>query len=265
MINRHLAFLFLTIFFFTSLGFSQSPSFDELHQAGVKAYQEKAYEKARDSFTQALDKDPHNASTLANLALVQFKLNHKGEAVALFRRALEIDPTLPTAQNGLKYVLSQLEIKEIPHRIETYETLRTQFIQPFTLATYLALTALLIFCAGWNLLAYLGRKRKALEEEKSFPAFPTIGVFLAVLAACSIFLTSLKIYDGTVPRGTILTETLSVQAAPGENQVSLFDLHAGFEVTVQNSDKEWIQVTYPGASTGWIPKKSIMITSGHVL
>jgi hypothetical protein len=237
-------------------------SFEEAYKEGVQFYQAKAYDKARDAFTQAVAKDPHNASALTNLALAQYKLNQKGWAIGLLRKALEVDPHQATAQAGLKFALSQLEVREIPHQIETYETLREDFLQPVTMTFYLGLTALLFFAVGWTFINYAGKRKKALREEDALPAFPLIPSLFALAFAVSVTLTALKIYDLSLTRGTILDDKVTVQAAPGDNQVTLFDLHAGFEVIVRQVDKDWVQVTYPGAATGWIKKSSLLVTSG---
>ncbi|MNJ93512.1 Tetratricopeptide repeat protein [compost metagenome] len=243
-------------------GLAQQDSFSTLFNEGVKLYQTKDFIKAAETFTKALELDPHNATALTNLALVQYQLNNKGLAIALFRHALEINPELPTARAGLKFALSQLEIKEVPHRIENYENLRTSLLQPVPVIAYQVLTALLLVSAGWILISYWGRRKRAIAEEKAFPSFPYIGALLALGFLVSLTLLSLKIYDQSIPRGTIITEKVSLQAAPGEDQVSVLDLYTGFEVVVHQSSGDWIQVTYPGSLTGWMKKSDLYLTSG---
>lgn len=243
-------------------GMAQQDSFSSLFNEGVKQYQAKEFEKAAESFSKSLELDPHNATALTNLALVQFQLKQKGLAIALFRRALEVNPELPTARAGLKFAISQLEIKEVPHKIETYENLRTKVLQPVPLLVYQVLTALLLFAAGWILINYWSHRKKAIAEEKAFPQFPYIGVLLALGFVVSLGLLSLKLYDQTIQRGTIITEKVSLQAAPGENQVPVLDLYAGFEVIIHQTSGDWVQVTYPGSLTGWMPKASLYLTSG---
>lgn len=241
---------------------NSSPDFESLFKAGVEFYQTKSYDKARDAFDKAVQLQPHNASALTNLALSYYQIQQKGWAIALFRKALSLQPELTTARAGLKHTLSQLEVKEIPHQIETYETLRAQVLQPVTLLTYLILTALLLLASGWFILAYFEKRKNALESESALPNFPIIASLLSFCFVISTLLLAMKAYDLSIPRGTVVSEKVSVQSAPGEQQVVLFELYTGLEVIIQNEDKDWIQVTYPGASTGWIPKKSVFITSG---
>lgn len=237
---------------------TETVSFAELFKQGTQHYVAKEYEKSRDAFAKALDQDPLNATTLTNLALAQYQLGKKPLAIGLLRKALSSDPELPAAKAGLKFALSQLEIKEIPHQIETYEAVRGRVLAPVSLLAYLILTALFFFSAGWTLLSYIGRKRRALAEEKASPGFPSVGALMSLGFVVSASLLSLKIYDQSIVRATIIEDRVSLQTAPGDNQAAILDLYGGMEVVVQAQDKGWVQVTYPGSLTGWIKATAIL-------
>lgn len=250
-------FLFLVL---PSLGAAQSESSADFFKQGTQFYIAKDYTKAQESFTKALEKDPHNATILTNLALTEFQLDHKPLSVGLLRKALQTEPELSTAVAGLKFVLSQMQVREVPRQIETYETLRLNLLQPVPLTAYLVLSTLLFFAAGWLLLTYAGRRRRALLEEKALPGFPTIAALLTVGFVIFTGLLALKIYDSSILRGTIIEEKVALQTAPGENQVAILDLFGGMEVVAHATQGDWVQVTYPGSLTGWIKKSSLLLT-----
>lgn len=257
----------LIVFFFTlilpTLAWTQNDSFAELFKQGTQHYTAKEYDKAADAFNKAVDKDPHNATALTNLALAQFQLGKKALSVGLLRKALEADPELSTANAGLKFVLSQMEIHDVPHQIETYESVRSKLLAPIPLFAYLVLTAILLFAAGWTLLSYAGRRRNALAEEKAPPAVPFVGLLFTLGFLLSLSLLVLKLYDATIIRATIVEDRVSLQTAPGANQAAILDLSGGMEVVVKTVDKDWSQVTYPGSLTGWIKSSSLVVTSGQ--
>lgn len=232
----------------------------DLFAQGTQQYVAKNYKQARELFTQALDQDPNSSTTLTNLALTEFQLGNKPLAVGLLRKALALDPELPTARSGLRFALSQLQVKEVPHQLEIYESLRTQVLQPVPLSAYLVLSALSFFAAGWVLLSYGGRRKRSVLEEKALPAFPLIGVFLGLFLVIFTGLLALKIYDSTILRGTVIEEKVSLQTAPGDNQVAILDLYGGMEVIARETQGDWIQVTYPGSLTGWIKKSALLMT-----
>ncbi len=239
---------------------AQGDNPQDLFQQGTQSYLSKDYPKARDLFQSAVEKDPYNSSLLTNLALAQFQLGNKAVAVGLLRKALAYDPELPTAQQGLKFVLSQMELKEVPHQLEFSESLHKNLLQPFPTTAYLVIVALLMFASGWSLLSFMDRRKKALQQESALPSYPFIATFFSISFVLFTCLLALKIHDSNQVRGTIITEKEALQTAPGENQASVLDLYGGNEVLVLELDGDWAQVTYPGSLTGWIKKSSLLMT-----
>jgi tetratricopeptide (TPR) repeat protein len=266
-------FVFLCVGFFALAGGAQPSSeaatpppstFEELFKNGVQSYQSGKYDEARELLSQALDKDPNSVSALTNLALTQFQLGKKGYAVALLRKSLALNPDFPTSKAALQFILPQLEVKEIPHEIQFWESFRSQLLEPVPMWVYLFLTALFLFAAGWLWLGFFGRRRKALKDNELLPPFPTVAFVLALGFVICFSLNVLKIYDFQTPRGTVIADKISVLSAPDEKSVTLFDLYAGLEVVLLSVNNEWVQVTYPGALSGWVPKATVLHTSGKV-
>ncbi len=243
---------------------SQSwPSFEKAFQAGVANYQSQKFEDARLAFTQAVEKEPKSVQALTNLALVQFQLGQKAWAVALLRKAHNLDPNFSTPKAALDFILPQLDVKEIPHEIQLWETIRSSFVVPYSLTGFLGMTALSLFAFGWLILKYFGQRREAFREEKALPSYPLIATLIGLVFLASLTVTTLKIWDGEIPRGTVVAEKVTVYSAPSDKSVALFDLFGGLEIIMNTADSDWVQVTYPGALTGWIPKSSVFQTSGR--
>lgn len=242
----------------TVLGQTPAPTFEELFRDGLSAYQTKAYDKAQDLFTQALNKEPGNTAAMVNEALTAFQLDKKGLAIAWFRRALMIEPDLLEAQAGLKFASAKLEIKEIPHRIETFETIRANVLELAPLRVFLAITALMILVGGWLFIGWFGAYRRALRSQEVAPGFSLFTGLLITLALAGIVLTSLKITDSTWPRGTIISKKVDARSAPADTGVALFQLYEGFEVLIREVKDGWVQVTYPGGLTGWVQKTDLL-------
>ncbi|MBX3041991.1 MAG: tetratricopeptide repeat protein [Bdellovibrionaceae bacterium] len=243
---------------------AQGPSFDNHFQAGLKAYQTKVYEEAEAHFKKALEVDPRNAAAMIDLGLTYSQLSKPGHAIAWFRRTLAVDPSSAEARAALEYSLSKLEIKEIPHRIEMFETIRSHFLQRFSLVHFLGLGLILLLAAGWGLLSWLGARRRANkgEADEAPPAFPWTTGLLLVLFLLNTTGTALKMIDLSEPRGTVVAVKVEALSAPGADGVSLFELHQGFEVLVGELRDGWVQVTYPGGLTGWIPQADLIPLGG---
>ena len=104
----------------------------------------------------------------------------------------------------------------------------------------------------------MGQKKRAILQEVSAPAAPLVGVALLIAFLAIAGLTTLKAWDATQPRATVIVSKVSVQSAPGENQATLFDLSEGLEVLVRQKSETWLQISYPGGLSGWVPEKSLM-------
>lgn len=250
--------LLLAVFFFANLSAAQSP--EELFLQGTQAYLSKDYQKAQEAFQQSLDLDPQNPTILTNLALTQYQLGQQPLAIGLLRKALTLDPDLGTARESLKFILTERPLKEIPRTLNSYETLRAQFLQPIPLTVYLALSLLTFAFSGWTLVSYIGRRKTALQEESALPPFPVIPSILALAFCVFSALFLLKLYDSTLLRGTIVTESTPLQTAPGDNQVAIMEVPGGLEVQLRVDQGDWVQIHVPGSATGWIKKTAVLMT-----
>jgi tetratricopeptide (TPR) repeat protein len=236
--------------------------FSTAFRLGIQSYKDKKFEEAKKAFLGALHFEPNSAATLTNLALTEYQLGEKGWAVAFLRKARHLNPDFSTPQAALNFILPRLEVKEIPHEITFWETFRGYFVLPFSLFALTMATALFLFAGGWSLLGYLGRRRKALAEDQPFPSFPVFaGLFALGFIFFSVILVA-KIWDQSFLRGTVVNNKVSALSLPDENAPTIFDLYAGLEVILKQHQNEWVQVTYPGGLTGWVPKGSLFPTNG---
>lgn len=259
---RHLLFSLTLSWICGAAAQAPAQNFDQLFRDGLNAYQTKAYDNALDLFGQALAIEPGNTAAMTDYALAAFQLGKKGLAIAWFRRALALEPDLAEARAGLKFSLAKIDVKEIPHRIEAYETLRSDVLMVAPTRVFLAVTALLLLVAGWLFLSWLGARKRALQAQDVTPSFPLSAAICCFLALAGLALSGLKLYDNTLPRGTVLAKAVDALSAPAETGVPLFQLHEGFEVLIQDVKDDWVQITYPGGLTGWIPKKELIPSEG---
>lgn len=235
----------------------ENAEFARSFEQGLAAYQAKDFAKAQEHFAQAIELDPGNAAAMVNYAFSLFESGQKGASAGWLRKALQLDPGNTQAKQGLKFVTSKLEIKEIPHRIEFYETFRASTLTATPLSLLLAVTAMLLLSFGWFLIGWLGQRRRDLQNEIPTP-FPLKIAVLGVLWVALSSLTVLKAYDGTVRRATVVASPVEVKSAPTANSVTLFNLYEGLEVILHSTTQDWARVTYPGGMTGWVPLKTVL-------
>ncbi|MCE3009644.1 MAG: tetratricopeptide repeat protein [Proteobacteria bacterium] len=257
-------FLILCISIFSLSAQSAEPSFQDSFQKGVSFYRSGYFQKAVEAFAQSVEINPHSLPAITNLALAHFQTGNAPLAIALLRRVQGLDPDFPTAQAAMSFVFSQLKVKEIPHEILLYEQLRQSVLVPVSFNIYFGLLALFLLAAGWSLISYFARRKAAEKAELAPPSLSWTMVFFAAGFLIVTALTILKAYDLTQPRGTIIAEKISVFSGPSPDTVNLFEIYGGLEVRLLRKQDSWIQVSYPGAASGWIESSQVMHTSGRL-
>ncbi len=251
----------LLIFILTAPVFALAESSrEEIFQKAIAAYQNKQYEEARASFQSLLDQGLVTAEILHNLALTNYQLNQKPLALALWRKALTLEPTFRAARKGRD--VAESELNQRGFEKDPITQFLRQVLEFVTFYEALWLIALFIGVCGWLWIRYFGERKTALEEERPLPAFPTAAVIISVMFVCSVALTALKARQAFRTRATIVGATVNARSLPADDGVGLFELRGGSEVIVRRSNNEWRQVQNSEGASGWVKDSELFITSG---
>lgn len=237
---------------------------EQFFSSGVAAFQKGDLNSARTAFTSGLALDSNNAVLLFNLGLVEQRSGKNGLAIALWRKALVGAPEFKPARQAIQFTRSKLERSEIPHEVETWESLRDTVLEPFTFEKFLGLTAAFLLGSGFLFLRYIGARRRAILDERPLPAFPLLALCLGIGFVVFAMLSVLKSISDSELRGTIIAKKVEARALPAEDGTPLFDLFEGLEVIVRQTKDSWLQVTYPGGGTGWVSRASVFKTNDRV-
>lgn len=264
MCSRLLALCLTIIFPLVSLGDQPNPAYNE----GLQLFQQKKFTEAKTKFEEAIQTQGVNPFVLYNLALTELELGNEGLALGLWRKALDLDPGFSRARDAILHTSEKIKIKELPHKITSSETLREKILVHFSLSNLLFFTALTFFGAGWTALSFFGRRHRFKKGEEKMPGFPSVAAVLTLFFITSTAISIFKVIDSNQPRATVVIEKVEARTGPGNEQAGLFELFEGMEVIVRelakvDPDQMWIQVTYPGGMTGWIPNDSLIVSSGQ--
>ena len=254
---------------FAALSVFASGSFarpnEPLFTAAVGAFQKGDFKQARTSFTEILKTDPADPVVLYNLGLTEEKLGKIGMALGLWRKALAVNPEYSAPRRAIEWSRGKLERAQISHDVELWESFRATVLTRFSLETFLLATATALLAGGWLFLRYLGARRSSILDEKPLPAFPMTATFVSTAFFFLVFLSVAKAFDMQVVRATIIEKKVEARSSPDPEGTPLFNLYEGLEVIVRQEAKDWVQVSYPGASTGWIPQTAVFATTAQVV
>jgi tetratricopeptide (TPR) repeat protein len=240
---------------------SAAPDAEPKFKEAITAFQKNDLKTARASLKASIENSNDNPVLLYDLGLTEQKDGHAGMALALWRKALVTHPDFAPAERAVSWTRSKLEHADISHEVEFWETLRSTMLVTTSLNRYLGSSALLLLLSGWLLLRYFGARRQASLDEKRMPSFPTVATIFALLFVIMASLSAAKAYDDSIIRGTIVTKKIEARSSPDPTATPLFELYEGLEVIYQKTSGDWVQVTYPGGSTGWIPRASFFATT----
>jgi Tfp pilus assembly protein PilF len=91
----------------------QTPAETSLYEQGVEASHNNDFQKALELFDQALREDPNNPDIINMLAHSQRKTGKIDEALANYKKALEIRPNFPEAREYLGEAYIQAALREV--------------------------------------------------------------------------------------------------------------------------------------------------------
>jgi tetratricopeptide (TPR) repeat protein len=270
MLNQIMAKAFLVIFIFLSVSVENSARSDSnsILQEGLNAYQAGQYDKARSAFTELKNDRRWSFASLYNLGNVAARQKRYGEALALYRLALEKKPMDPDTRANIAFVLNTLGIREFPGARGSWELYRVEILNSLTIDQILAAFFITFFFFLFNLFKFLKKRKLAAYSEEPLFVRPPVIFYLWLALLIFVSTTSIaKIADGYIERATVVASAKTdLRSGPGESNASLAELNEGFEVQVQDESDGWRQVVALNGAraglTGWVKSDALMSTSG---
>jgi hypothetical protein len=238
---------------------SQGATSSELLQKGLAAYQSQHYAEAKDVFQKMLDQGEVTPGVLNNLALAAYQLDQKPYALALWRRALFIDPRFRPAHAGRDFLETKMQIRPLEHDGLSWWIRR--LLEGISLTELLCLNAIVLSGLGTLWIRYWGRRRIALEDASVLPQFPTLAVMVLFLFLISLTFVVYKGKETFSERATVIGSKVSGRSLPTDEGVSLFELSGGNEVVVRRQQDNWVQVQNSDGASGWVKASEIFLTT----
>lgn len=242
---KNILYLFLlsTQIFFAQSGFEK----------GNALYAKGNYSEAAVAYESVLNSNQHSAELYFNLANTYYKLNKVAPSIYYYEKALVLNPKDQESLNNLKFAHKKTidEIKVIP------KVGFAKLVRDFTgiyhyntwgWATVGLATLFLLFFIGYYFLEITVWKRVFF-----------VGMFIAILvllitASSAIFE---KRYFDTEKPAIVFAEMANVKSEPRDGGKSLFLLHEGTKVYVEEVIGKWKKIQLTDGTEGWIESSAI--------
>lgn len=221
---------------------------EALLKQGNAAYAKNDYKEAAKAYQQVLDAGYESAAVYFNLGNANYKLAEMPEAILNYEKALKLNPGDADAQLNLQ--LANLKITDRIEAVPVFFLTKwwKSFIYFFSLST-LSLFIVACFIAGFGLIiAYL-------FLIAVWPKKATFYAGITVLSLGLIFMIMAAVqsnYLNSSQQGIVFAGATDVKSGPDGKQKTLFVIHQGTKVAIQEQAGDWIKVILANGNGGWI-------------
>ena len=235
---------------------SPSSGQDEIVARGNQAYQDGDFAAAVEAYEAVLEGGFDSPGLQYNLGNAYFKAGDLGRAILHWERALERSPADPDVQANLELARSLT--------VDAVEPMPGFWLTDFlSWWTGLLPRGWLLGVVGLGWLALTGGVllRIVLRRSRASTAGGWAVVGGAVLLL--LFAPSLVAREtglGVPERAVILADAVSVRSAPSpEDDLTLFEIHEGTRVRIDDRTGTWVEVVLDDGKVGWVPEDVLEI------
>lgn len=226
---------------------------EALLKQGNDAYAKNQFAEAASAYQQILDAGYQSATVYYNLGNANYKLGEISPAILNYEKALKLNPGDADIRLNLQFANLKItdKIEVVP------EFFLTKWWKAFIYSLSLDLLSVLTvvcFIAGFMLLiAYLF----LITAWPKRVAFYT-GIGLLSLGLIFLIMAGTQHhYLNASKQGIVFAGASDVKSGPDTKQKTLFVIHDGTKVTIEDRETEWIKVKLENGNGGWIKSSAI--------
>jgi len=223
---------------------------EEIFERGNQLYQQGDFAGAVEAYEAVRSAGFESADLHYNLGNAYFKAGDLGRSILEWERALVLAPGAPDATANLELARSVTAdaVEPLP-RFWLFAALSWWVrLLPRGLLIALVAGAWLVTCGG-----VVVRIWARTPEARRLAAWlaAAAGVVVLVLGT-NLAVRELRL--GQPERGVILAASVPVRSAPAEqDDLTLFEIHEGTRVRIDQRTGEWAEVVLDDGKVGWVP------------
>jgi len=223
---------------------------DEIFERGNQLYQEGDFAGAVEAYEAVRAAGFESAALHYNLGNAYFKVGDLGRSILQWERALLRGPGDPDALANLELArsLTADEVEPLP-RFWLFSAW-AWWLQWLPRSILLSLVGAAWLLAGASVVTRILSRN---EDLRWLSGWVAVGATVVVVVfGTNLFVRELNI--GQPDRAVVLAEAVQVRAAPAEDDdLTLFEIHEGTRVRVEQRTGAWAEVVLDDGKVGWIP------------
>jgi tetratricopeptide (TPR) repeat protein len=236
-----------------NLGLGQSAQANQLFQVGNQLYSQGNFKSAIEQYEKIVQMSFVNEAVFYNLGNAYFKEGQLGKAIQYYEKADRLSPQDREISENLNFARSRISDKvEKPAEGFLIKQFRRVIqLLPLDVETFSAL-ACFVVANGCFTLFVLGPS-SALSRTALYASTIFLGLFL-LTGSSNLF----RIYHTETTReGIVLSERVDVLSGPSRDSPTLFSVHEGLKVRIENEVQEWLQISLENGWNGWVKKETL--------
>ena len=240
--------ILLTILISTSRAEAQKKDTSSQVTLANEFYHEKNYQDAANIFEKLIDQGETNGFLYYNLGNTYMRLGNTGSAILNYLRAQSLLPRNENLDANLRYAINQTQDQLSPTRWGLIPNFLF-WVDSINLIEHIEILILfniIFWCICIGSLYY----RK--------PAWDSLKKISMAILLLAFFSTGLKYYLLSEHKiGVIMDKKVDVKSDRNIKNVTLFELHEGAIIAVNQEDSEWAHISVSTDKSGWIPINAI--------
>ncbi|MBF2707358.1 tetratricopeptide repeat protein [Flavobacterium soyangense] len=222
-------------------------------EKGNYLYQKGRYEQAISEYESVLATKNHSAELYFNLGNCYYKLNKVAPAIYNYEKALVLNPDDAEIQNNLKFAQKMTidEVKDIPK--VGFSKMIHDLTSTFNYNTWAWIS---VAFSTLFLLFFIGYYFSQIALYKRIFFFGMFGFLFLLLISVSAGISERSDFENERP-AIVFAEMVLVKSEPQKASTTVFTLHEGTKVFVQETLENWKKIQLTDGTEGWIEKSAI--------
>jgi tetratricopeptide (TPR) repeat protein len=222
----------------------------EIFERGNQLYQQGDYAGAIEAYEAVHSAGFESAELHYNLGNAYFKSGDLGHSILEWERSLVLAPSDPdaTANLALARSLTADAVEPLP-RFWLFSAVSWWVrLLPRTLLIGLVASAWLVACGSLLLRIW----SRSADVRRLAAWLVVAGAALVLVFGTNLVVRELGL--GQPERGVILASAVPVRSAPAdEDDLTLFEIHEGTRIRIDQRTGEWAEVVLDDGKVGWVP------------
>lgn len=227
---------------------AQSDETTSLFLKANELYKENNYQKAAEIYESLIGNGFQNGHLYYNLGNTYIRLGSVGKAILNYLHAQKFLPRDQDLQANLKYAV-QDTVDVLDWQEQSLMATFFFWADDFNLREHLTALVFVNTLFWIFMCAWLYRRTETMNQVRK--------VMLAILILAMISTMVKWRIETSRHFGVILAANADIKSGMGKDRVTLFKLHEGAVVSIEQEDAEWYRIKIKDGKSGWAKKSAV--------